>query len=107
MKGKFMNDKFDELVKGLAQSPDKQSDQHNPKHDSAKTNKSVKSNAIKIQCLIAVSLALAALGSAPDVRADVVTAWNEIALATQAAVPGAIRTPPAARALAMVHLAVF
>src|SRR5215470_8092133 len=39
--------------------------------------------------------------------ADVVTDWNQIALATQAAVPGAIRTPPAARALAMVHLAIF
>src|SRR5262245_28251843 len=42
-----------------------------------------------------------------DARADMVTHWNEIALATQAAVPGAIRTPPAARALAMVHLAIF
>src|SRR6266487_689986 len=107
-----MNDKFDELAKGLAQSPHKQPDQHereqdNPKHDSAKTNKSMKSIAIKIQCLIAVSLALAALGSAPDVTADVVADWNQIALATQAAIPGAIRTPPAARALAMVHLAVF
>ena len=40
-------------------------------------------------------------------RADAVTDWNEITLATQAAVPGGIRTPPAARALAMVHLAIF
>ena len=57
--------------------------------------------------LIAASLALAALTSVPGVRADVVTDWNQIALATQAAVPGAVRTPPAARALAMVHLAIF
>jgi hypothetical protein len=41
------------------------------------------------------------------VLADVVTDWNQIALATQAAIPGAIRTPPAARALAMMHLAIF
>jgi hypothetical protein len=37
----------------------------------------------------------------------VVTDWNQIALATQAVIPGAIRTPPAARALAMMHLAIF
>lgn len=67
----------------------------------------MKSNAIKIQNLITVSLALAALAGVPDVCADVVTEWNQTALATQAAIPGAIRTPPAARALAMVHLAIF
>jgi hypothetical protein len=39
--------------------------------------------------------------------ADMVTDWNQTTLATQAAVPGGIRTPPAARALAMVHLAIF
>jgi hypothetical protein len=39
-------------------------------------------------------------------RADVVTDWNQTTLATQAAVAGGIRTPPASRALAMVHLAI-
>src|SRR5215831_17420767 len=39
--------------------------------------------------------------------ADVVTDWNQITLNTQAAVPGAIRTPPASRALAMVHAAIY
>jgi len=39
--------------------------------------------------------------------ADVVTDWNQITLATQAAVPGGFRTPPAGRALAMVHVAIF
>src|SRR5437773_11015404 len=39
--------------------------------------------------------------------ADVVTDWNQITLATQAAVPGGFRTPPAGRALAMVHAAIF
>jgi len=62
---------------------------------------------IRIQNLVTVSLALAALARVPDVCADVVTDWNQTALATQAAIPGAIRTPPAARALAMVHLAIF
>ena len=40
-------------------------------------------------------------------QADVVTDWNETTLATQAAVPGGVRTPPAGRALAMVHVAIF
>ncbi len=99
-----MNHKFDELAKGLAQSlkPNRRW-----KQDSAKTNKSMKRKTIKIHRLIAAGLALAALASAPGIRADVVTDWNQIALATQAAIPGAIRTPPAARALAMVHLAIF
>jgi hypothetical protein len=56
------------------------------------------------QPLITVVLALA---SGPSARADMVTDWNQIALATQAAVPGGIRTPPAARGLAMTHLAIF
>jgi hypothetical protein len=62
---------------------------------------------MKVQTLIAAGLALAALARVPDVCADVVTDWNQIAMATQSAVPGAFRTPPAARALAMVHLAIF
>src|SRR6266850_1987341 len=40
-------------------------------------------------------------------KADVVTEWNQITLATQAAVTGGTRTPPASRALAMVHAAIF
>ena len=40
-------------------------------------------------------------------QADMVTDWNETTLATQAAVPGGVRTPPAGRALAMVHVAIF
>ncbi len=51
--------------------------------------------------------AVAALLLSVPAKADVVTDWNETTLATQAAVPGAIRTPPAARALAMVHIAIF
>jgi hypothetical protein len=39
-------------------------------------------------------------------RADVVTDWNQTTLATQTAEPGGIRTPPASRALAMVHAAI-
>ena len=54
-----------------------------------------------------IGLALAALANVLGARADVVTDWNQITLATQGAVPGAVRTPPAARALAMVHLAIF
>jgi hypothetical protein len=56
---------------------------------------------------LCISLGVMLLSAAPIVRADAVTDWNEITLTTQAAVPGAIRTPPAARALAMVHLAIF
>src|SRR5262245_19245173 len=40
-------------------------------------------------------------------QADVITDWNQTTLATQAAITGGIRTPPAARALAMVHLAMY
>ena len=53
------------------------------------------------------ALALAAFTWLSGVRADEVTDWNQITLATQAAIPGAIRTPPASRSLAMVHLAIF
>jgi hypothetical protein len=69
-----------------------------------KGKQSMKSMTIRLQHLIATGLALA---GTPRVVADVVSDWNQIALATQAAVPGAIRTPPAARALAMMHLAIF
>jgi hypothetical protein len=51
---------------------------------------------------LAISMTLSATASA-----DVVTDWNQITLATQAAVSGGIRTPPASRALAMVHAAIF
>ena len=78
-----MNKKNDELTRGLAQISK------------------------AFPQFIAAGLALAALASVPGVSADVVTDWNQIALATQAALPGATRTPPAARALAMVHLAIF
>ena len=44
---------------------------------------------------------------AATARADVVTDWNQIALATQAAVTGGVRTAPASRALAMVHAAIY
>jgi hypothetical protein len=58
----------------------------------------------KIQHCTATVLMLAGVHC---VLADEVTDWNQIALATQAAVPAAIRTPPASRALAMMHLAIF
>jgi len=54
-----------------------------------------------------LAIALGATLASAAAEADVVTDWNLITLATQAAVPGAIRSPPAARALAMVHLAIF
>ena len=47
------------------------------------------------------------IGLSTLARADVVTDWNQITLNTQTSVAGAIRTPPASRALAMVHLAIF
>jgi hypothetical protein len=65
----------------------------------------VKRISSRIQRVIPAALAL--VGAPCWVLADAVTDWNQITLATQAAVPGAIRTPPAARALAMVHLAIF
>jgi len=59
--------------------------------------------------LIVIGVILAALAGPRDIRADVVTDWNQITLATQASpsCTGCIRTPFAARALAMVHLAIF
>src|SRR5438876_7695347 len=45
--------------------------------------------------------------AASTIRADVVTDWNQITLNTEAAVPFGIRTPPATRALAMVHAAIY
>ncbi len=62
---------------------------------------------MKLKSCIVLSVALAALASPRAIRADVVTDWNQITLATQASIPGGIRTPPAARALAMAHLAIF
>jgi hypothetical protein len=82
-----MNDKFYELAKGLAQSVTRRGA---PKKFGVG--------------LAGMALALAGVRC---VLADEVTDWNQIALATQAAVPGAIRTPPAARGLAMMHLAMF
>src|SRR5438093_491512 len=76
-------------------------------NDQRKENQPMKPATILLHALIVLSVALAALASPRDIRADVVTDWNEITLATQASIPGGIRTPPAARALAMVHLAIF
>jgi hypothetical protein len=60
-----------------------------------------------VHFLVAVHLVLAILGAAVRADANAVTYWNQVTLATQAAVPGGTRTPPASRALAMVHLAIF
>jgi hypothetical protein len=81
-----MINKFDELAKGMAQSVTRRGALE------------------KFAGLVGMALALAGVHR---VLADEVTDWNQIALATQAAIPGAIRTPPAARALAMMHLAIF
>src|SRR5947209_11698806 len=59
----------------------------------------------RLWTVLCVGLAVTLLPVAA--RADVVTDWNQTTLATQAAVPGGFRTPPAGRALAMVHVAVF
>src|SRR5206468_4432414 len=56
---------------------------------------------------LGLCIALGATLLSAAAQADVVTDWNQITLATQAAIPGGVRTPPAARALAMVHLAIF
>src|SRR6266566_8324251 len=73
----------------------------------------------KIKCalgavhyLVTSPLALILLISVPGttsstIRADVVTDWNQTTLNTQAVVPFGIRTPPATRALAMVHAAIY
>jgi hypothetical protein len=60
-----------------------------------------------VHLLAVAHLVLAMLSAAARADANAVTDWNQITLATQAAVPAGIRTPPAARALAMVHLAIF
>ena len=62
---------------------------------------------VRVRGLIVAEVLLATLAVSERARADPVTHWNEITLATQAAVPAGIRTPTAARALAMVHLAIF
>src|SRR6266566_4787580 len=57
---------------------------------------------------LALILLVGVLAAAPStIRADVVTDWNQITLNTEAAVPFGIRTPPATRALAMVHAAIY
>jgi len=68
-------------------------------------NNCINSTNGSLRTIACVGIAAALLSAASE--ADVVTDWNEATLATQAAVPGAIRTPPAARALAMVHIAIF
>src|SRR5438552_17068578 len=55
----------------------------------------------------AMCVGLAAPLLSAAIKADVVTDSNQSTLATQDAIAGAIRTPPAARALAMVHVAIF
>lgn len=65
----------------------------------------------RITCNFRLSLILTTLAVSINLwgtaKADVVTDWNQITLATQSAVSGGIRTPPASRALAMVHAAIF
>src|SRR5437773_425377 len=57
---------------------------------------------------LALILLIGVLVTAPStIRADAVTDWNQITLNTAAAVPFGIRTPPATRALAMVHAAIY
>src|SRR5207249_2511074 len=75
-----------------------------------KSMKTIKNHSIKLKdgrlgAVVCVGLAATFLSAA--IKADVVTDWNETTLATQDAIAGAIRTPPAARALAMVHVAIF
>src|SRR5439155_10682734 len=68
----------------------------------------IHSNKLQIGRLCAVvCVGLAATLLSGAIKADVVTDWNETTLATQDAVPGGFRTPPAGRALAMVHVAIF
>jgi hypothetical protein len=64
---------------------------------------------ISLRTFIVISVALAVLASPRDIRADVVTDWNRRTLTTQASpsCTGCTRTPFAARALAIVHLAIF
>ena len=68
----------------------------------------INSTKLKIRTFCtALSAGLTAVLFSLAARSDVVTDWNQTTLATQAAVPGGFRTPPAGRALAMVHVAVF
>src|SRR6266436_2287124 len=60
----------------------------------------------KLAVLKSLVLVTCAVGSQNLARADMVTDWNQTTLNTQAAVPFGIRTPPATRALAMVHAAI-
>ena len=61
-----------------------------------------------VEGVIVAEVLLATMAFSDPARADPVTHWNEITFATQAAaVPVGIRTPVAARGLAMVHLAIF
>ena len=92
-----MNDKLDEPAKGMKTTS----------NESTETVKFTPPNFGTPRLRAGLSIALGATLLSGTAEADVVTDWNEITLATQAAVPGAIRTPPAARALAMVHLAIF
>src|SRR5215813_2153486 len=63
---------------------------------------------ISLRISLRIGFALLALISLQVTSlADVVTDWNQITLNTQAAVSGASRTPPASRALAMVHAAIY
>jgi len=61
----------------------------------------------KLAVLKSLVLVSCVVGSQNLVRADMVTDWNQTTLNTQAAVPFGIRTPPATRALAMVHAAIY
>src|SRR5437899_537372 len=61
----------------------------------------------KLAVLKSLVLVSCIVGSPNLARADMVTDWNQTTLNTQAAVPFGIRTPPATRALAMVHAAIY
>src|SRR5437867_3837141 len=75
------------------------------------TNKAIESGNLSLLTLatrrLGLWIALGATFLLAAAQADVVTDWNQITLATQATVLGGVRTPPAARALAMVHLGIF
>ena len=58
----------------------------------------------RLPLILLISVVAAAASTS---RADVVTDWNQITLNTEAIVPFGIRTPPATRALAMVHAAIY
>jgi len=81
-----MNDQFDELAKGLAQSVTRR-------------------GALKKTCLGLVSLALAGLADVSGARADAVTDWN--ATTEQAVKTAALNPGVQGRFMAIVHTAVF